>query len=303
MVALVAGVVGLSACGNAELEDLAGGQGRPIVLSGRVEEAAISRVDEQGFQDGDVMGVYITDYEGDKASPLAETGNRATNMPFTYDEAANRWEGAHEVYWKDGTTAVDVYGYYPYAYPEGVRDYAFEVQRDQSGTTGEGGMGGYEASDFLWASTKEVAASNEPVTLTFSHRMSKLVVQMEKGESYDGNLPEDARVYVHNTVPDATIDLSVGLVTKNPYASARTIEAKKVNTGMYTAIVVPQRLDNQVPLVEIVTEGVSYLVERKFVFKQGIQHTMTITLEQNPEQIKIDIGGEIEVWDETDEKV
>ena len=108
---------------------------------------------------------------------------------------------------------------------------------------------------------------------------------------------EDARVYVHNTVPEATIDLSVGLVTKDAYASAETIEAKKEETGKYAAIVVPQRLDNQVPLIEIVVEGVSYMVERKFVFKQGIQHTVNVTLAKNPDQVKIEIGGEIEDWD------
>lgn len=260
------------------------------------EYPGASRVSGNAFESGDRIGVFMTT----AAEPLQASGNRLNNEAVDYD--GTTWATERPLYWDEGT--FNVYAYYPY--DEGLRvvdDIPFSVATNQRAMVEGTGMDGYEASDFLWANTKEVAASNEPVTLTFFHRMSKLVVQMEKGESYDGNLPEDARVYVHNTVPDATIDLSVGLVTKNPYASARTIEAKKVGTGEYTAIVVPQRLDNQVPLVEIVTEGVSYLVERKFVFKQGIQHTMIITLEQNPEQIKIEIGGEIEVWDETDEKV
>ena len=72
-----------------------------------------------------------------------------------------------------------------------------------------------------------MAASEEPVRLSFRHRMSRLVVRLVPGDDYEGDIPEDARVYVHNTVPEATIDLSVGLVTKDAYASAETIEAKK----------------------------------------------------------------------------
>lgn len=45
-------------------------------------------------------------------------------------------------------------------------------------------------------------------------------------------------------------------------------------------------------------KGVSYLVESSFLFKPGIQHTVSITIEKNPEQVKIDIGGEIEDWEE-----
>ena len=59
----------------------------------------------------------------------------------------------------------------------------------------------------------------------------------------------------------------------------------------------PQRIDNSKPLVEVVMKGVAYLVESRFVFKPGIQHTVTVVISKNPEQVKIEIGGEIENWD------
>ena len=103
-------------------------------------------------------------------------------------------------------------------------------------------------------------------------------------------------MYVHNTVPSATIDLSAGVVTKNPYGTARTIRAMKTGAYQYSAILVPQRIDNSKPLVEVM-KGVAYLVESRFVFKPGIQHTITVVISKNPEQVKIEIGGEIEDWD------
>ena len=105
-------------------------------------------------------------------------------------------------------------------------------------------------------------------------------------------------MYINNTVPSATIELTEGIVTRNTHGTAQTIKAKKVNKTQYTAIVVPQRLTNQVPLVEVVMKGVSYMVESKFVFKPGIQHTLSVTISKNPEQVKIEIGGEIEDWED-----
>ena len=71
----------------------------------------------------------------------------------------------------------------------------------------------------------------------------------------------------------------------------------KTGVYQYSAILVPQRIDNSKPLVEVVMKGVAYLVESRFVFKPGIQHTITVVISKNPEQVKIEIGGEIEDWD------
>lgn len=106
---------------------------------------------------------------------------------------------------------------------------AFFCGMDQSATSTDSGLDGYEASDFLWATDQNVTASDSPVSLSFKHRMSKMVVRLMKGKDYDGDIPEDAEVYIHNTVPSATIDLSVGIVTRNTHGTAQTIKAKKVN--------------------------------------------------------------------------
>ena len=37
-------------------------------------------------------------------------------------------------------------------------------------------------------------------------------------------------------------------------------------------------------------------MEGTISYKPGMRHTLTVTLEQDPEQIKINIGGEIEGW-------
>ena len=43
-------------------------------------------------------------------------------------------------------------------------------------------------------------------------------------------------------------------------------------------------------------KGVSYLFESKFVFKPGVEHLVNLVITDNPDKVKIEIGGEIENW-------
>ena len=65
-----------------------------------------------------------------------------------------------------------------------------------------------------------------------------------------------------------------------------------------SAIIVPQRIENRMPLIEVEMKGVSYLFESKFQFKPGVEHLVNLTITENPEQVKIDIGGEIKGWND-----
>ena len=56
------------------------------------------------------------------------------------------------------------------------------------------------------------------------------------------------------------------------------------------------KLEYPIEEVEIIADGVSYLMEGKISLKPGYRHTITVTLDKNPEQTKIDIGGEIVNW-------
>lgn len=242
-----------------------------------------TRVAGNAFESGDQVGLFIT--QQDKALEVA--GNYVNNAVLSFD--GTQWTPERTIYWDGGS--YDIYAYYPQieAIPS-VDNLPFNIAIDQQAD------GGYEKSDFLWASTPGATASDTPVSLQFSHRMSRLLIQLVKGEDYEGELPDNAEVYIHNTVPEATIDLSVGVVTRNPYGTTQSLRAQSLGNHRYAAIVVPQRLDNRQPLVEVVMQGVSYLYESKFVFRQGIQHNVQLVVSKNPEQIKIEIGGELEDW-------
>jgi len=247
------------------------------------QQESVTRVTDTAFENGDRIGLFITG----KDTPLEQSGNYVNNAPLSY--SGNQWSTDKPIYWNNGT--YNVYAYYPYTTPvTSVENFPFSVQLNQEGT-------GHAQSDFLWAGKTGVSATGNPIALQFRHRMSRLVIKLVKGEDYEGDLPEEAEVYLHSTVPDATVDFAAGVVTRNPYASAQTIRAKSIGGHKYSAIVVPQRLDNRQPLVEVIMKGVSYLYESKFLFKPGIQHSVQLAISKNPEQIKIEIGGEIENWE------
>lgn len=252
-------------------------------------EYPTTRATASAFEAGDAMGVYVSQYDGEVAAPLQVSGNYANNVKSTFD--GSKWVNSPAIYWADGK--FDVFAYYPYDTPASVDEYKFSVELDQSTPETADALSGYEASDFLWAKATGISKM-DAVPLTFNHRMSKVVINLVKGEDYEGDIPAEAVVRIHNTVPAAVIDLATGVVTKNGYESAKSITTKKVSDGVYTAIIVPQRLENKLPLIEVLSHGVSYLVESKFVFRSGTQHTINLTLNNNPDKVKIEIGGELE---------
>lgn len=247
------------------------------------EQNGQSRLADTGFETDDQIGLYLTNQN----IPLELSGNYVNNMLLSYTGSA--WTPEKPIYWNEGN--YDIYAYYPYDQNlSSVDDMPLKVSTEQHV------IENYAMSDFLWAGKKNVEASDGKVTLQFEHRMSRMVIKLAKGQDYEGELPEDAEVYIHNTVTSATADLSVGVVTRNSRGVAETIRAKSLGSHRYAAIIVPQRLNNRQPLVEVVMKGVSYLYESKFLFKQGVQHNVLLTISKNPEQLKIEIGGEIENW-------
>lgn len=251
-----------------------------------------TRVSGTSFEKDDVIGVFVSQYgEDGKPSVLEIGGNYITNAAVTFNGTA--WSAQPKIYWDEGK--FDVYAFYPRTAVSSIESYPFTVAADQEAAPADGEMDPLEASDFLWAVNKGIS-QQATVPLVFNHKMSKVVIRLIKGEGYEGDFPQNAVLYIYNTVPKALIDLSTGDVLKDPHAPAGAIKARRTAADTFEAIVVPQMLVNRVPLFEIICGDVSYLLEYKFHFRSGICHTVNLTLSSNPEKVRIDIGGEIVSW-------
>ena len=262
------------------------------VMQIEVLHPSATRATETAFEKGDMIGLYATEYSGDVASPLQISGNWANNVATTYD--GNIWTPAKKIFWSENK--MDVYGYYPYMIPTSIDEHLWSVQLDQSTPKTTDALSGYEASDFLWAKATEVSQTDGEVELEFKHRCSKLVVKLVKGADYSGVLPTESELYIHSTVPTATIDFTNGAVTKYIYGDMETIKARRVDDATFEAIIIPQRMETRRPFLEYIANGVSYLYEGTFVFKAGKQHTLELTINSNPDQIEIEVGGNVGDW-------
>ena len=254
-----------------------------ILLSGDIEQVAVTRVNDNGFCDGDVMGVYVVDFQGNNPGTLQNSGNRADNVRHTYIEESNKWESAYDLYWKDSHTHISIYGYYPYASPEDVSNYEFEVQKDQNKEAADGLMGGYEASDFLWGNVPDVAPTENVIRLPMKHRMSSVKVMLEEGKGFAENewVGLEKSVLVKNTKRSAIINLGDGsVVATGDVATTGTIPYQKDDA--FRAIVVPQTVSSGTDLFSITVDGVPYTFKKEeaFTYVSGKMHKFTIKVDK-----------------------
>lgn len=283
-----------------------GNSGRLITLSGEIEQVAVTRVNDNGFCDGDAMGVYIVDYQGDTPGTLQNNGNRGNNVKHTFDEAAYKWNSAYDVYWKDEHTHIDIYGYYPFGAPEDVNAYPFEVQKDQSTTTTNNEMGGYEASDFLWGKAADVAPTEKVIRLPMRHRMSSPRITLAEGEGFaDGEWAGlEKQVLVRNVKRNALINLADGSITATDEVQ-QTGTIPYVKDNVFRAIVVPQTVSANTVLFTITVDGVVYNFSKPedFTYVSGKMHNFTIQVnkkEPTGEFTFTLVGESITAWENDD---
>lgn len=238
-----------------------------IQLSGDIDQLAVTRVNDNGFCNGDVMGVYIVDYEGNKPGILKVNGNRGDNVRHTFDEPNYKWNSAYDLFWKDKHTHIDVYGYYPFANPESIEDYQFEVQKDQSKATENGEMGGYEASDFLWGKVSDVTPTTSVIRLPMAHRMSNARVTLIQGSGFaEGEWANlEKIVLTANVARKASINLSTGEI-KTAGAVENTMTIPSRTNDEWRTIVVPQTVAAGTTLFSITIGGVPYKFTKNEAF-------------------------------------
>lgn len=245
---------------------------------------ATTRATDTAFEEADKIGVYMTAED----ESLQIGGNKLNNELFTFDGTV--WRASRPVYWDSGRH--NIYAYYPRQESiDDVLEYSFELPLDQSTHAG------YTSADLVWAGKEGVEASASAVDLTFNHCMSRVIVKLEKSEEFKGEIPSDCEVLIHSTATTACVDLSTGDVSKAYGSPNYSIKTQKLANDKFQAIVVPQNIESRRPLVEVISQGISYLMEGKISMLPGYSYTLTVTLSKNPSQTKIEIGGTIGGWD------
>lgn len=240
----------------------------------------------ENFEAGDKVSVWAVEYASEEAPELQIGGNFLNNEMLTYDGSA--WNSSRNVYWSE--KPCDFYAVYPYIRPNSVESYIFEIQADQNSPRTADALGGYEASDLLFAKAENVSRADGKVSLKFKHMMSKCIVNVVKGEKFEGELPEDIAVHIYNTVTTADLNLANGSIEKYALGNRNTITMKKLASDKFEAVVIPQNIERRTPLIEVSMGGIAYLMEYSLSFKPGYQHTINLTVNTSPDQEKFEIA-------------
>ena len=252
-----------------------------LTLAGEIDQLYLSRVNDNGFADGDVMGVYVVDYVSQQPGKLQASGNRGTNVKHTFDEPNFKWNSSYDIYFRDDKTPVDIYGYYPYSAnnPEDPENYAFQVQHDQQIAVHDGLLSGYERSDFLWGKVAKVYATEHVIRLPMKHRLGNVCVKLKEGKGFSqGEWAELKKtVMVMNTTTDALINLSTGECIPQGEAKEAGILPHE-HEGEYRAIVVPQTVGSGKTLFSITVGSVAYKFSKDVatVYEAGKMTNFTI---------------------------
>lgn len=258
--------------------------GIPINLDGSISQVS-TKVNAQGFEDKDALGLYAVNYENSNQTPgvLLDKGNQADHVKYIFDESTWKWTPVRPVYYKDVNTNVDLYVFYPHAEPSSVNAYNFEVQKDQSQAEKSGRLSGYEASDFMWTKVENVTPTESAVKVTLQHKMAGVHVILQEGTGFevagDWDLL-DKKVLVTNTTRKAVVDLSTGEVNPLGGAQATGIVMAPQTDGSFRAIVVPQTVQAGTPVLNITVGGVSYnfTKETALTYESGKLSQLTITV-------------------------
>ncbi len=307
-IAMAAILLGAMACNK---DNIAQYDSSQIYIESSIKNTRLSGTT---FEAGDRMSLYAVEYTGEEVAKLQVAGNYINNEPMRYDGA--KWKGERALFWS--TTHCDFYGIYPYQEPQTVTSYLFDITPDQNAPEVNGELSGYEASDLMWAKAEKIKPPYTtytdddgtvctppireghyyPVQMQFKHLMSRVVVKIERGEKYGGELPKDITVHLYNTVTTAEVDLTKGSLQRYAHGEKNTITMKRLNEDTFAAVVVPQNIEHRTPLIEVTMEGIAYLMNYSISFRPGYQHTLTIILNTSPDQEKfeIQIEGDIENW-------
>ena len=261
------------------------GSGMPIALSGNIKQNNVTRASDYGFVTGDRMGIYIVDYENGSPGSLAASGNRASNVLYTFDGDKNVWNAPLEIYWRDNQTPVDVYGYYPGM--NAVSDpaaYRFEVSWQQNVLPQEGEISNYESSDLLWGKAEKVQPTTDQIVINYHHQLAGVCVTLKKGDGMTDTEwgKVDKTVQVDNTI--RTCDFNLQTATLTLVGSAdRNIQMLPQSSDRYRAVVIPQTVEAGKSLISITIDGQTYshTLTTPMKYVGGKMHNFTLTVNKS----------------------
>lgn len=280
--ALMAMALTLGSCSDNE-NGIGGETSKYITVStsiGNMTRVATDANSGQTFEEGDEISVYA--WTGD-ATVAPETRERVVNNAI--NKLTNgSWVATPQMLWKNNREKHYFIGVYPTAAISDLSagEYTFDETKQVE-------------SDLLVAVNKDGLSYNvdeqQPVPLTFTHVMAKLVVNLTYKNQWGTEGPTVDKVVVGNAAKKATINYLTKVVTPSTTAKEDFSLPEITENTKYVSVIIPQE---DVKQLTIVIGGKNFVYDNGTPFKLESGKITTVNLEVGRDEIKL---GDVKITD------
>ena len=234
----------------------------------------------QTFEEGDEISVYA--WTG-APTVAPETSERVVNNAI--NKLTNgSWVSTPQMLWKNNRDKHYFIGVYPIAAISDLStgEYTFDETKQVE-------------SDLLVAVNKDGLSYNvdeqQPVPLTFTHVMAKLVVNLTYKNQWGTEGPTVDKVVVGNAAKKATINYLTKVVTPSTTAKEDFSLPEITENTKYVSVIIPQE---DVKQLTIVIGGKNFVYDNGTPFKLESGKITTVNLEVGRDEIKL---GDVKITD------
>ena len=282
--ALMAMALTLGSCSDNE-NGIGGETSKYITVStsiGNMTRVATDANGGQTFEEGDEISVYA--WTGD-ATVAPETRERVVNNAI--NKLTNgSWVSTPQMLWKNNRDKHYFIGVYPISASAisdlSAGEYTFDETKQVE-------------SDLLVAVNKDGLSYNvdeqQPVPLTFTHVMAKLVVNLTYKNQWGTEGPTVDKVVVGNAAKKATINYLTKVVTPSTTAKEDFSLPEITENTKYVSVIIPQE---DVTQLTIVIDGKNFVYDNGTPFKLESGKITTVNLEVGRDEIKL---GDVKITD------
>lgn len=280
--ALMAMGLTLGSCSDNE-NGIGGETSKYITVSTSIGNMTRVATDEKGgqtFEEGDEISVYA--WTGD-ATVAPETRERVVNNAI--NKLTNgSWVSTPQMLWKNNRDKHYFIGVYPISAISDLSagEYTFDETKQVE-------------SDLLVAVNKDGLSYNvdeqQPVPLTFTHVMAKLVVNLTYKNQWGTEGPTVDKVVVGNAAKKATINYLTKVVTPSATAKEDFSLPEITENTKYVSVIIPQE---DVKQLTIVIGGKNFVYDNGTPFKLESGKITTVNLEVGRDEIKL---GDVKITD------
>ena len=219
----------------------------------------------------------------------ADSRYNASNLQMEYADGSWSAQDGTKILWKDNTTEVSYYAYYPYstsavtAGSNPATSYQLTVPLKQTEQS-------IKVADFLYAAevkTTGNGSGNGSINISFKHQLTQLNITLTKGTEVADDLTFES-VKLDGCASGRTYDLSTG-EWGSTTVGAETITAL-LNGSNAECIIIPQSFtsDKGFKVTITASNGKTYTYESNAEqeFKSGFSYTLPLTVGRD----KVEIG-------------